>query len=122
MAKPKELTFKVVELVGPVKENKNSNWCKYIARISYNDGPPNIDIRNIQFKEDGEYFLGKGISLTNEECDTAVDILLERGYGSLDQLEYCLNKRKEMFGGDFFSEEEIEKDRMLRLKLGEKNG
>ena len=31
MAKPKELTFKVVELVGPVKENKNSNWCKYIA-------------------------------------------------------------------------------------------
>lgn len=122
MKKSKELEFEVLELIGPIKENKNSNWCKYIARISYNNKPANIDLRNIQFKEDGTYFLGKGISLTDEECDVTVDTLLERGYGTIDQLEYCLNKRKSIFAGDFFTKEEIEEDRKKREKLKVKLG
>ncbi len=121
--KNKPLEFKVEELIGPVKESKNSNWCKYIAKISYNDRPANVDIRNIQFKEDGDYFLGKGISLTDEECDTMVDILLERGYGSIDQIAYVYDKRKSFFDGDFFSEEEIIEDKrkrgILTVELGE---
>lgn len=115
----REFTAEVEELIAPIKEGPNSNWCKYVARISYNGKPPNIDIRNIKFEEDGNHFFGKGISLTDEECDTLVDILLDRGYGSIDHLETSLDKRKEIFGGDEDSGSCYDKkDGSLSITLG----
>lgn len=116
----KEFTAEVEELIGPIKEGANSNWCKYIAKISYNGKPPNIDIRNIKFEEDGNHFFGKGISLTDEECDTMVDILLENGYGSIGQLEKSLNDRKNIFGNNN-DDDCYDEDGSLSITLGDRN-
>ena len=37
-------------------------------------------------------FIGKGISLSDEECDKLVDTLLDRGYGSIDKIKEVLVK------------------------------
>lgn len=124
MASSKEFKSEVKELIAPIKENKNSNWCKYIARIAYNSKPANIDIRNIKFEEDGSTFLGKGISLTDEECDSVVDILVERGYGSTSKLKNSLNKRESVFGKNaskLFDDDDCDEDftdGILKIKLG----
>ena len=38
--------------------------------------------------------MGKGISLSDEETDALVDLLLDEEYGTVDALEKALNKRK----------------------------
>lgn len=93
----KEFKADVKEWIGPVKESKNNNWCKYVLRVSYNDKPANIDIRNVKFEEDGSHTFGKGISLTDEEVDTLVDTLVEKGYGTTETLEKSLEKKKSIF-------------------------
>lgn len=105
MPKQKELTCDVKEWLGVVKESKNSNWCKYVYKVAYNDRPTGIDVRNIQFKEDGTNMFGKGISLTDEECDTMVDILIDNGYGSTTAIEKALKKRNQIFDNDMFDDD-----------------
>lgn len=64
--------------------------------------------------------IGKGISLTNEETDKLVDLLLENDFGTTAALEECLRRRKEIFT---ISEEDIDKaldDRIyIDIKLDE---
>lgn len=101
----KPLTCDVKEWLGVIKESKNSNWCKYVYKVAYNDRPAGIDVRNIQFKEDGTNMFGKGISLTDEECDTMVDILIENGYGSTTSLEKAIKNRNQIFDNDAFNDD-----------------
>ena len=132
----KELKCEITELIGPVKENPKNNWCKYILKVSYNDKPANVDIRNIKFNEDGSQTFGKGISLnikfnedgsqtfgkgislTDEECDTMVDMLVEKGYGSTDKLEDAVKRKKSIFGGSIFDDEEDDNSSKLVIKCG----
>lgn len=116
--KSKEFKSEITELVGPIKENPKNNWCKYILKVSYNDKPANIDIRNIKFNEDGTHTFGKGITLTDEECDVMVDMLVDRGYGSTDKLEEAVKKKKSIYGGDFFENDEDDTNGKLVIKLG----
>lgn len=113
----KEFKCEITELIGPVKENPKNNWCKYILRVSYNDKPANIDIRNVKFNEDGSQTFGKGISLTDEECDTMIDMLVEKGYGSTDKLEEAVKRKKSIYGGNIFDDEEDENDGKLRVEF-----
>lgn len=101
----KPLTCDVKEWLGVVKESKNSNWCKYVYKVAYNDRPAGIDIRNIQFKENGGNMYGKGISLTDEECDTVVDILIDNGYGSTTAIERALHNRNKIFDNSQFEDD-----------------
>lgn len=111
----KEFKADVKEWIGPVKESKNNNWCKYVLKVSYNDRPANIDIRNVKFNEDGEHIFGKGISLTDEETDALVDTLVEKGYGSTNVLEESLSKKKSIFTkGKIFNE-----DKMMHVRCGD---
>ena len=114
----KELKCEITELIGPVKENPKNNWCKYILKVSYNDKPANVDIRNVKFNEDGSQTFGKGISLTDEECDTMVDMLVEKGYGSTDKLEDAVKRKKSIFGGSIFDDDEDDNSSKLVIKCG----
>jgi hypothetical protein len=76
-----------------------------VYKVAYNDRPAGIDVRNIQFKEDGTNMFGKGISLTDEECDTMVDILIENGYGSTTSLEKAIKNRNQIFDNDAFNDD-----------------
>jgi DNA-binding PadR family transcriptional regulator len=46
--------------------------------------------------------MGKGISLSDPECDKVVDSLAKRGYGTTEVLEDEIKRRRKMYG---FSEE-----------------
>jgi len=108
----KPFTSDIKEWLGVVKESKNSNWCKCVYKVAYNDKPTCIDIRNIQYKEDGSYMFGKGISLSDEDCDNLVDILMDNGYGSVTAMESALKKRNQIFSNEAFE------DPNLVIKLG----
>lgn len=87
MAK-KEFKSEIVEHVCNLKEY-NSNYTKSILRMIWGDNPITMDIRMVNIDNQ---FVGKGISLTDEECDKLVDILLDRGYGSIDKVKEVLVK------------------------------
>lgn len=115
----KEFSAEIKEWIAPVKENNNSNWCKYIIRASYNNKPANIDIRNIKFDSSGQHLFGKGISLTDEECDTVVDILLGIGYGTTESLKKAVKKRESVYINTFDDDEY--KDNKVKVQF-RKNG
>ncbi len=106
MAKEKKpFTYDIKEWMGVVKESKNSNWCKYVYKVTYNERPASIDVRNVKFNEDGTMMFGKGISLTDEECDNMMDILLDNDYGSTTAIERALQRRNQIFGNEKFDED-----------------
>ena len=122
----KEFTAEVKGDPSIIKESKNSNWCKVLCEVSYNGGPTNIDIRNVKFNEDGTQMFGKGISMTKEETDIATDILLEKGFGTLDKINEIAKKRNSIFAGaenileDDDDEDEFDEMGRLVVRLGKK--
>lgn len=124
MAKKDDFTFKVEDFFGSVKESDHHDWTKAVLRITWGDSPTTVDIRNVNM---GQNRMGKGISLTNEEVDKLVDILLPYDYGTLSALEDALAKRKNLFMiqdaiENMFDEEENEDkselDGPFYVKLG----
>lgn len=89
-----DYNYEVIEFMGSVKESPSSDWSKSIVRISWNEKEPTVDIRNMNMSKE---IMGKGISLSDEETDALVDLLLDEEYGSIDALENALNKRKSRF-------------------------
>lgn len=96
MAKFQKEEFKmdIEEFIGALKESDKHDWCKAVARISWNENPTTLDIRNINVAKNKA---GKGVSLSNEETDRLVDILLDNDYGSLESLTKAINKKKSRF-------------------------
>ena len=86
MAK-KEFKSEIVERVATLKES--NNYSKEVIRMIWGDNPITMDIRMVNKTND---FVGKGISLSDEECDMLVDVLLDRGYGSIDKIKEVLVK------------------------------
>lgn len=92
--KKEDIKYEMIEFLGSVKENSNSDWSKSVARISWNDKPSTIDIRNMNLSQE---IMGKGISLTDEEVDNLVDLLLSEDYGTVEALTEALEKKKNRF-------------------------
>ena len=86
-----EFKYEITEFIGALKESDSHDWVKAITRISWNYGPSNLDIRNINMAQN---ILGKGISITDEEAETLTNILLDEGFGSVEKLQEALNKKK----------------------------
>ena len=86
MAK-KEFKSEVIEHVADLKEYQNKT--KSVMRMIWGDNPVTLDIRMVNKTND---FVGKGISLSDEECDKLVDILLDEGYGSIEKIKEVLVK------------------------------
>lgn len=102
MAK-KEFKSEVIERVATLKEG--NNYSKEVLRMIWGDNPITMDIRMVNKTND---FIGKGISLSDEECDALVDILLDRGYGSIDKIKEVLVKNMRRTNTDIKSFEDCE--------------
>lgn len=96
MAKKKteEFTYSIEEFIAPLKESSKHDFVKGVMRVKWGDNPVTLDIRNVNLSNMNAY---KGISLSDEEADTLVNILLDEGYGSIEEIEKACKKRKSMF-------------------------
>ncbi len=94
MKSGKEVQYDINHIYGVVKENDKNDWITAILRVSWNENPYTVDIRRCNLSSE---IMGKGISLTNEEADLMVDILLQNDFGSIDEIERALEKRKSIF-------------------------
>lgn len=98
--------YNVEEMIGILSEYKD-DWGKFIFRGRFEDKPSTIDIRKGKMGE--ERFIGKGISLSDSETDTLVDILVSRGYGNTKKLNDELYRRKELYG--------LEDNKTMKIKI-----
>ena len=97
MAKKKDndkFIFKIEEFLGVIKESSKHDWCKAVNRITWGDNPTTVDIRNVNMSNNK---IGKGISLSDEEANRVIEILLDHDYGSIELLEKAINKKKKRF-------------------------
>ena len=102
MAK-KEFKSEVVEHIAILKEGER--YQKEVLRMIWNDNPITVDIRSVDKQNN---FVGKGISLSDEECDKLVDVLLDRGYGSIDKIKEVLVKNMRRTNTEIKSFEDCE--------------
>ena len=102
MAK-KEFKSEVIERVATLKEG--NSYSKEVLRMIWGDNPITMDIRMVNKTND---FIGKGISLSDEECDMLVDILLDRGYGSVEKIKEVLVKNMRRTNTEIKSFEDCE--------------
>ena len=102
MAK-KEFKNEVIERVTTLKET--NGYTKEVIRMIWGDNPITMDIRMVNKTND---FIGKGISLSDEECDKLVDTLLDRGYGSIDKIKEVLVKNMRRTNTEIKSFEDCE--------------
>ena len=98
--------YKVEEIIETISEGKNNDWGKFIIKARFEDNPSTIDIRRMKFGE--ETVVGKGISLTDGECDKVVNSLAQRGYGSSEVFEKEIKRRKKMYG--FSDDDDVESE------------
>lgn len=91
-----DFTYKIDEFMGSLKESSKHDWCKAVLRITWGENPTSLDIRSVNMSADNKR-IGKGISLSNEEADMLVSILLDNGYGTISDIESALKKRKDIF-------------------------
>jgi hypothetical protein len=89
-----DFNVEIEEIIGVLKENDKNDWCKAVARISWNGNPTTLDIRNFNMAKQQPM---KGISLTNEEADRLTDLLIENDFGSLESLTKAVDKKKSRF-------------------------
>lgn len=92
--KNEDFKFNIECVLGTLKESDKHDWIKSVIRVAWGDNPTTLDIRSINPKDNR---VGKGISLTNEEADRLVDILLENDYGSLTELENAIKRKRDIF-------------------------
>lgn len=112
-----DFSMEIEEFVGAIKESDKHDWCKAVARISWNGEPATVDIRNINVAQGKA---GKGISLADEDVDRLVDILLDNDYGSLESLTEAINRKKSRFTIEHNPPEvEDEKGMVIQINLGD---
>ena len=102
MAK-KEFKSEIIERVGTLKET--NGYTKEVLRMIWGDNAVTTDIRMVNKTND---FVGKGISLSDEECDMLVDVLLDQGYGSIDKIKEVLVKNMRRTNTEIKSFEDCE--------------
>lgn len=90
----KDFEYSIEEFIAPLKERESNDWVKGVARIKWGNNPTTLDIRNINLATNSAY---RGISLSDEEADTLVKVLLDSGYGTVEEIIECLEQRKSMF-------------------------
>lgn len=88
------VNYEIESYIGTIKESDKHNWTKSVIKISWNDNPSTLDIRNLNIAQNR---IGRGISLSNEEADRLVDILVENDYGTMETLEEAIKRKRRMF-------------------------
>lgn len=85
MAK-KEVKHELVEHITDLTQY-NNDYTKSVIKVIWNDNPITTDIRLMNKEKD---FIGKGISLSEEECEKLVNILIQQGYGSTEEMKKAI--------------------------------
>lgn len=85
MAK-KEVKHELVEHITDLTQY-NNDYTKSVIKVIWNDNPITTDIRLMNKDKD---FIGKGISLSEEECEKLVNILIQQGYGSTEEMKKAI--------------------------------
>lgn len=85
MAK-KEVKHELVEHITDLTQY-NNYYTKSVIKVIWNDNPITTDIRLMNKEKD---FIGKGISLSEEECEKLVNILIQQGYGSTEEMKKAI--------------------------------
>lgn len=93
-SKATEFTYEVEDIVGIIRETDRHDWIKAVLKIAWSNDMNTLDIRSINLKNKK---LGKGISLSNEDADRLVNILLENNFGSLEDLEKAIKRKRSFF-------------------------
>jgi len=91
--------YELGDIIGVIKESETNDWAKIIAYFNWlsekkKGDKTTIDIRNYNF---GKKQIGKGISLTSEEADRLTNILLENDFGTLEELEKAVQRKRNFF-------------------------
>lgn len=92
--------YEIGDILGVVKESNTTDWSKVVAYFNWlandkrKESTTTLDIRNYNF---GTKQIGKGISLSSEEADRLTNILLENDFGSLEELEKALKRKRNFF-------------------------
>lgn len=73
--KMSEIRFEIKKHLG-VLSTRESGWTKEANIISWNDGPAKLDIRDWQ---PGREHMSRGVTLTKEEAENLLKILLQVG-------------------------------------------
>ena len=103
MTNKKEFKSEVIERIDVLKET--NNYSKEVLRMIWGENNPiTMDIRMVNKTND---FIGKGVSLSDEECEKLVDILLDRGYGSIEKIKEVLVKRMRRTNPDIKDYEDV---------------
>lgn len=71
---PKDFEYQVIEKCGII--GQSGDFTKEVRIISYNGGPPRVDIRSWKHRGEKE-FIGKGISFSPSEAARLWGILRE---------------------------------------------
>ncbi len=109
-----EIKGEIQEIIGVLKENDRNDWIKAVGRVAWNDNPATLDIRNFNMAKQQPM---KGISLSDEEADSLVDILLENDYGSMEALSAAFEKKKSRFTVMAPANECFDEDGPLRIDI-----
>lgn len=110
----KNFTYNIEEYIGSLKESTSHDWAKAVLRISWNENPSTLDIRSVNMAQKR---IGKGISLSNEEVDRLVSILLEQDYGTIEDLEKALKKKRSFFTITDDIDKVLDEDDMLTIDI-----
>lgn len=87
------MKYEVTEEIDVLHNSQGTDFTIELNRVSWNNKPPQIDIRRWNRAEDAKFVVGKGVSLPDEAVERLVDALLEKGYGSNKALKVAVKER-----------------------------
>lgn len=95
-------SFDIIENYGTIEENENSNWGVCLTRISWNGKPPVYDLRKFDLSTlDGDnesIKMSKGVTISKDESmDNLVHLLIENGFGDVDEINNLIKNRDSIF-------------------------
>lgn len=96
MAK-KEFEYEIIEVIDVLEES--GNWAKVLMKVSWDNKPPVLDIRNVDMTTIGsdKVKFGKGISLSDDAIMILAKNLLELGCIDQEDAEEYFNNMDSIF-------------------------
>lgn len=76
-AKETEFKYEVIKDYGDLGEPNSNGVVKKFRYVSFNGNDPQYDIRAWKENEDGSERMYKGVSLTGEECEALLKLMLK---------------------------------------------
>lgn len=111
--------YEMGDLLGVIKESDTTDWSKIISYFNWisdkkKGDKETIDIRNYNFKTNQ---MGKGISLSVDECEKLTSILLENDFANIDDLKKALKKKMNFFASVNEIEDGLTDDGLYHINI-----